>query len=80
MFSQQGGAGEVQLALASGQSFWAPCLSTHHPRGHKQEHFPPSEPPVTLFPLLISKLTPCHTDTLTASYHLPQVSSLTSMT
>lgn len=56
MFSQQGEAGEVQLVLASGQSFCAPCLSKHHPRVHKQEHFPSPGPPCyPLYP--VSKLT-----------------------
>ena len=60
MFSQQGGAGEVQLALASGQSFWASCRSTHHPRGRERgSALSPSSGPLVIFPLFISKLTPC---------------------
>lgn len=55
MFSQQGEAGEVQLALASGQSFCALCLSKHSPRVHKQGHSPSPGPPVTLFPLLVNE-------------------------
>lgn len=73
MFSQWGEAGEVQLVLASGQSFCAPCLSKHHPRVHKQEHFPSPGPPCyPLYP--VSKLTLCHVDTLSTAHHLLQVS------
>lgn len=73
MFSQQGEAGEVQLVLASGQSFCAPCLSKHHPRVHKQEHFPSPGP--HCYPLYpVSKLTLCHVDTLSTAHHLLQVS------
>lgn len=55
MFSQQGEVGEVQLVLACGQSFYAMCLSTHHPRVHKQERVPPPRPPGTLFTLLVNE-------------------------
>ena len=77
MFSQQGGAGEVQLALASGQSFWASCRSTHHPRGHEQERsLPLLGPSLPIFLLFISKLTPCLPPAPSLPTHLrwPEVS------
>ena len=77
MFSQQGGAGEVQLALASGQSFWASCRSTHHPRGHERERsLPLLGPSLPIFLLFISKLTPCLPPAPSLPTHLrwPEVS------